>query len=194
MALFKKKISIDGFLGILLIYGFKLFEREFDFLMKAVDEKEILSKDDKDRLKELLGALVVVNLIVGKDIHFNDKIPHDEFSERTGKVYINFLEEVKTLSKREIDTKADQVAKLISTCKTLSEKQIKKTSWEPEKYSLYPINSVDDMEKFTLCYAFADMYSNEKEKNISAFKFAKYFVKNDMMGEFLKEFKVIFKE
>lgn len=192
MALFKKKINIDGFLGMLLVYGFKLFEREFDFLMTAVDEKKILSKDDKDRLKELSGALVVVNLIVGKDIHFNDKISHDEFSERAGKVYINFLEDVKTLDRREIDIKVDQVAELIKIWKTLSEKQINNNSWEPEKYSLYPINSVDDMEKFTLCYAFADMYSIEKEKNISAFKFAKYFVKNDMMGEFLKEFNVIF--
>ena len=192
MVLFKKKINIDGFLAMLLVYGFKLFEREFDFLIAVVDEKKILSKDDKDKLKELSGALVVVNLIVGKDIHFNDKISHDEFSERIGKIYINFLEDVKTLNRQEIDTRADQVAELIKTWKTLSEKRINNNPWEPEKYSLYSIDSVNDMEKFTLCYAFADLYSNKKEKNIAAFKFAKYFVKNDMTGEYLKEFKLIF--
>lgn len=192
MSVFKKKIEINELFGMLIVYGFKFFENEFDSMMAVVDEKRVLSSIDKERLKELSGALVVVNLIVGKDVHLRNNITHDDFSEKIGKVYIKYLEEVKQLDRPQIDRQVSQVAELIESWNTLSDAQLKGKVLEQEKSSLYTINSADDMEKFSLCYTFAELYSSENEKNIPAFKLAKYFVKNDMMGEFLKEFEVVF--
>lgn len=191
MAIFKHKINIDEFIGLLLVYGFKLFETQSDFLLSTVDESDVLSESDITNLKELSGTLVAVNLVVGEHIYLSDKISHDEFSELLAKLYVKFLEEVKTLDKIEINKKADQFGVLLNSWVQLQKVLLEGGS--NEKESLYPYITVDDYLKYVLCYAFAEFYSKVKKKNIIAFKFAQYFVKNDMMREFLKEYKVSFK-
>ncbi len=193
----KQKLNIEGLIRLLLIYGHKFFENELGTIIAVTDDGKILEADDKQKLFGLTSSLVAVNLIVGKDIHFGNKIPHDNFSEILGRTYVKYLEDVKQANKQEIGKKADELARIIKAWTEIKAERLDETDWEPKKRSLFEINSADDMEKFTLCCAFAEIYSEsnvpdsiEEDKNIVAFKLAKYFVKNDMMGEFLKEFNV----
>lgn len=188
----KKKINIEELLGMLIVYGYKFFNNEFDSLIAVVDSDKILLNNDKDKLRLISEALVIANLIVGKDIYLRDKISHNDFSEKLGKIYIKYLKDVKELKKNNINIRVKYVRELIDIWGINDEKRIQGTPFDPDKRSLLEINNVDDMEKFSLCYAFSDMFSNEKAKSIIAFNFAKYFVKNDMMGEFLKEFEIIY--
>ncbi len=197
MSLLKKKINFEDLIRLLLIYGHKFFENEFDQIITTTDNRKMLTDDGKRRLFGLTSPLVAVNLIVGKDIHFLNKISHDDFSDKLGRTYVKYLQDVKQADKQEIDIRVGEVARIIKIWTEIKAERLEETDWEPKKRSLFEINNVDDMEKFTLCCAFAEVYSVgnvsdsiEEEKNIVAFKLAKYFVKNDMMGEFLKEFNV----
>ena len=173
---------------LLIADGFKLFDNESEALILASDAKKILTPGDKTRLLELSRALVVVNVMVGKVMYYNDKVPDEEFFNKLTKIYIKYLKDIRRL--QDVQTKIDQYFELGKVCIDLFSNPIEPGSWRAERAHLY--NTADNKGMTALCEAFADVYSKEKEKNIIAFLFSQFFVKNDMTREYLKQFKVAF--
>jgi len=191
MPLFKRKIGLDDFLHELVKYGFMVFDDHLDLMLIACDTEHCLTADDKRRLLELTGALVAASVLVGKHVHYDDKMPHDEFSDRLGRAYLDYLINHLHLGPDDVRRRAEQFLAILQRRNYLYEHPKEPSYWEHLKDPEAP-SSPDEVTYLVLCYAFSDVYSEERDKNIAAFKLAKLFVTNDMTGEFLKRFRVVF--
>jgi hypothetical protein len=192
MVLFKKKMGIDDFLLLLIADGFKVFENESDILILASDTKKVLTPEDKARLLELSRALVVVSIMVGKVAHYNDKVPGEEFAKKLNRLYLVYLKDIKRLNNQDVIKKMGQFSELGKACNYLFNNPTEPGSWAEERARLYKMDFAYNKGMITLCEAFADFYSKEKEKKIIAYLFSQFFVKNDMTGQYLKHFKIVF--
>lgn len=191
MALFRKKVNLNFFLGQLITYGFKLFREEFNLLILWSDLGGILSQDDRRRLLELSGPLLVASLIVGKDVHYDDKYDDNYFWDRLLAIYVKYVQEVLEMNNEDMVKETNRVLELIQKWNTMNPEAIKLIPWAVEMESLYEKSGQGDDLKFSLCCAFATLFSGDRERSLVAFRYAHWVLKGDMTLQFLKEYRVI---
>ena len=201
MSIFKKKINFPQFLFEVIKFQIDFLEEHFDKLIVLADELKVLTNAQKKDFFDKAHELVVVNILMGCNIHFSKKQQGEEAGEAVSIVYGKYLWEHKKLPMESVDTKMQKVMELFELWGKAEEKEQKRDEHAKEigyKRS-YEINNYRDKMKLYLCQAFCDYCVGEdvksenwKGRHFAAFKFAKAIVLSDIVGRYLKEVKVTF--
>lgn len=178
MPLFKQKTNYKHLVSMLLVYGFRLFRGEMQNLMTTREEYNSLSDKDREKLWLLSPSLIAANIVISSQIYFKKELTYEEIKNTVSSLYEQYLKEVMKSSGQEIK-------KMKATAQQLVDLM--------EQGDIAEITEPEKLRKL-LSSSFASMYSanNSSNKNRAASDLADFFVRNDMMGSFLKEFKITF--
>lgn len=201
MSIFKKEIAFGQYLFDLITYQVDFLEKNFDKLIIVADESKILTDRQKEDFLDKAHELLIVDIIMGCNLHFHKDHTSEEIGEDVSIVYAKYLTEYQKLSETLAEKKLEKVIKLLALwCKAGEQAQERDVHYKKMEYiSPDRIESGIDKMKLYLCNAFCDYSVGEDEESedwqgrqFAAFKFAKAFVLSDIVGTYLKKVKVTF--
>jgi hypothetical protein len=201
MSIFKKETVFDQFLFDLIIYQMDFLEKNFDELLIVADESKILTDEQKEEFLDKAHELLIVDIIMGCNLHFHEEYTSEEIGEDVSIVYARYLTEYQKLSETLAEKKLEKVIKFLALwCKAGEQAQEQGEHYkEMDRILPHGIGSDIDIMKLYLCHAFCDYSVGEDEKSedwqdrqFAAFKFARAFVLRDIVGTYLREVKVTF--
>ncbi len=201
MGLFKQKIDFSQFLADLISFQHEFLENNFDKLIVLTDELEVLTENDKKDFLDKSHELILVDILMNCNQHFNRNLSSEEIGKAVSIVYAQYLTEYKKQSKILAENKLERVMELFDLVGR-AEEEAEKRAQEQEGTgykSPYKIDNEIDKQKFYLCAGFSDYCAgknikseNWEGKHFAAFKLAKAFVKSDIVGQSLKHCSVTF--
>jgi len=199
MSIFKKEIAFGQFLFDLIAYQVDFLEKNADKLIMAADESTILTDRQKEEFIDKAHELLIVDIIMGCNLHFHKEQTSEEIGEGVSIVYTKYLTEYQKVSETLAEQKLEKVIKLLALwCKAGEQAHERDEHYKNNGPILRDgIESDIDKIQLYLCYAFCDYCVGEDMKSenwegvqCAAFKFAKVFVINDIVGTYLKKVKV----
>jgi len=212
MNLFKKKIEFPQFIANLIKFQFDLVDRNFEKWVVMDDEFKVLTSEDKKKLHQITDYLILADIHFGCLIHLSNKISRKISDDGVGyyfgyvisSTYVEFLYNYRKMDIKDAQAKGKKFTEFWDFFAKHSEKA-KKMTEEYKKSGGHPIEIKDDGDraKADLCSAFGEYYSIKigngatepngiDGRNYAAFKFAMAMTKADLVGYWLKEYKVEF--
>lgn len=201
MSIFKKEIDFGQYLFDLITYQMDFLEQNFYKLIVVADESKILTDGQKEEFLDKAHELLIVDIIMGCNLHFHKEHTSDEIGEGVSIVYAKYLTEYQKVSKTLAEEKLEKVIKLLALwCKAGERAQEHGEHYkETDRILPHGIGSDIDIMTLYLCHAFCDYCVGEDEtsedwqdRQFAAFKFARTFVLRDIVGTYLREVKVTF--
>ena len=196
MSIFKKEIAFGQFLFDLITYEADFLEKNFDKLIAVADESKILTDRQKEEFLYKAHELLIVDIIMGCNLHFHKEQTSEEIGESVSVVYTKYLTEYQKVSEMLAEQKLEKVIKLLALWCKAGEQAHERDKHYKKNGPILPYGIESDINKIQLylCYAFCD-YEDIKSENwegrqCAAFKFAKAFVLSDIVGTYLKKVKV----
>lgn len=201
MSIFKKETTFGQFLFDLITYQMDFLEKNFNKLLIVADESKILTDEQKEEFLDKVHELLIVDIIMGCNLHFHEEYTSEEIGEDVSIVYAKYLTEYQTLSETLAEEKLEKVIKLLALwCKAGEQAQEQGERYK-EMDCILPDgieSSIDKMKQY-LCTAFCDYCVEEdirsenwQDRQCVAFKFAKMFILSDIVGTYLKKVSVTF--
>lgn len=200
MSFFKKKIDFVQFLADVITFQCDFLENNFNKMVVLADEYKVLTEKAKKEFFDKAHELLIVDILLSCGQHFNNNLSSEEAGEAVNIVYRGYLTEYKISPKEEVEKKLDSVMKLVDFVIKAEEDAQRLKKWSQEiGYESHGFKDEVEKQKFYLCQGFCDYCvgkdmksENWEGKNFAAFKFAKAFVKADILGIMLKEYKIKF--
>ena len=201
MSIFKKEIAFGQYLFDLITYQMDFLEKNFEKLLIVADESRILTDRQKEEFLDKAHELLIVDIIMGCNLHFHKDHTSEEIGEGVSIVYAKYLTEYQKLSETLAEEKLEKVIKLLALwCKAGEHAQERGEHYkEMDRFLPHGIESDVDKMKLYLCHAFCDYCVGEdmrsgnwQDRQCVAFTFAKTFVLSDIVGTYLKKVTVTF--
>lgn len=199
MSLFKKKINFPQFLADVITFQCDFVEENFSRLAALADEFKVLTEEDKNEFHDKAYELVVVDIMISCCQQFHKHLSSEEVGEAVSIVYAKYLTEYKGMRRTLAEHKLEKVMQFFDLICKEEDYQSRNKQNKEMGYNAPQIQGDVNEQKFYVCRAFAnycvgeDMKSaNWEGRHFAAFKFAKGFVKSGIVGNMLKEFRIIF--
>jgi len=201
MSLFKQKIDFNQFLANLIAFQFDFLKNNFNKLVVLADEFKVLTEKDKEELLDKTHELMIADIFISCGQHFHHKLPSEEIGKVIGAIFGQYLIKHNRVAESLATKRIDNIEKLFKLVdKTEVETQKRHEEYEKIGQPIYPkIKDETEKQKFYLCSGFGKYYAGEdiksenwEGKKFAAFKLAKAFVINDVVGQSLKHYSIIF--
>jgi hypothetical protein len=201
MPIFKKKVYFPQFLSDVISYQMDFLEKNFDRLIDLADESKVLTDAQRKDFFDKAHELIILDIIVSCNLHFNRKVSSEEMGEVVSIVYGKYLLEYKKIPMELADEKMQRLMGLLELLDKAEEKDQKHDEYAKEIGYERPCkigNNIDKV-KYYVCTAFCDHCVGEDIKSenwqgrqLAALKFSKAVVLSDVVSMYLKNVKVTF--
>ena len=199
MSLFKKKISVEGFLSKQIILQFYFWENNFTTVIDTIDEVKVLTDEDKRDFLDKIPELAMANLIMDCSYHLGRKMAREDVAVNVLIGYGVYLTEIKEMSQEAAEQRKKRLREFLALVGEAEEwaqtydEECKETGYQP----LYRCKTDIDKVRRALGLAFArycvgtDLNSeNYLPRQRAALGLAGKAVCADIVGLALKEYSI----
>ena len=200
MALFRKRISFPQFIADLVSYQCGFLTANFDKLIALADRSKVLTQEAKEQFLHKAHALLMVNLTKSCYQHFSANISQEEVGSGVGFLYGKYLAESQQLPEVEVDQKMEDVLTLFDFVDGAARDEHKRQEYHKSigNTSFPKIEDPAKAYQLYLCQGFAEFCVGKatkpdawEGKRLVAFTLAMALVTGDVVGNALKQYKVL---